>query len=471
MTLRMPPLWRGLSARLLVLTVAFVMLAEVLIFAPSVGRFRADWLEAKLAAAHLAILALEATPDLMVSKELEAELLSHVGAYSVALSTPDRGKLMLMIETPHMVDASYDLSHAGAVTLVGDALYALFLAPPDRLIRVMGPAPRDPSLMVDIVVDERPLYHELAGYALRILGLSLVISVITAGLVYLTLHLVMVRPMRRVTESLVAFRADPEHAPIFDAPSRRGDEIGIAGRELGEMQQGLRAALSQKARLAALGTAVSKISHDLRNILSTARLVSDRMADSADPQVRRMTPTLVKSIDRAVTLCEQTLTFVRDGSPPLAPAPLLLADLAAEVGASLPASIAGQVTWMTDLPLDLTLEGDRAQLFRALSNLAQNAVQAGATRLSLTARRKPSGGIEMTLADNGPGLPPKAREHLFQPFTGSARAGGTGLGLAIAREIAQLHGGDLTLVDSSAKGTTFRIDLPGPAPGDSRAVA
>lgn len=335
----------------------------------------------------------------------------------------------------------------------------------------MGPAPRDPSLMVDIVIDERPLYGELTGYALRILGLSLVISVITAGLVYLTLHLVMVRPMRRVTESLVAFRADPEHAPIFDAPSRRGDEIGIAGRELGEMQQGLRAALSQKARLAALGTAVSKISHDLRNILSTARLVSDRMADSADPQVRRMTPTLVKSIDRAVTLCEQTLTFVRDGSPPLAPAPLLLADLAAEVGASLPASIAGQVTWMTDLPLDLTLEGDRAQLFRALSNLAQNAVQAGATRLSLTARRKPSGGIEMTLADNGPGLPPKAREHLFQPFTGSARAGGTGLGLAIAREIAQLHGGDLTLVDSSAKGTTFRIDLPGPAPGDSRAVA
>ncbi len=471
MILRMPPLWRGLSARLLVLTVAFVMLAEVMIFAPSVGRFRADWLEAKLAAGHLAILALEATPDLMVSKELEAELLSHVGAYTVALATPDRGKLMLMIDAPGELDASYDLSHAGPLTLIGDALYALFIAPDQRMIRVMGPAPRDHSLMVDIVIDEQPLHDELAGYALRILGLSLVISVITAGLVYLTLHLVMVRPMRRVTESMVTFRADPEGAPLFQAPPRRGDEIGIAGRELAQMQQGLRDALNQQARLAALGTAVTKISHDLRNILSTARLVSDRMADSADPQVRRLTPTLLKSIDRAVTLCERTLTFVRDGSPPLEPAPVLLADLAAEVGASLPASVAGQVTWMADLPLDLSVQADRGQLFRALSNLAQNAVEAGATRLAFSARQLPGGCVALLVADNGPGLPPKAREHLFQPFAGSARAGGTGLGLAIAREIAQLHGGDLTLVDSSAKGSTFRIDLPGPNPGGGRAAA
>ena len=270
----------------------------------------------------------------------------------------------------------------------------------------------------------------------------------------------MVRPMRRVTEAMVAFRDDPAHAPLFQPSASRGDEIGLAGRELAEMQQGLRQALNQQNRLAALGTAVTKISHDLRNILSTARLVSDGMAESADPQVRRLTPPLLKSIDRAVNLCEQTLTFVRDGSPPLAPTRFLLADLAAEVGASLPASLAGQVTWMTELPLDLAIDADRGQLFRALSNLAQNAVEAGATRVGLAARRGPDDGIALELSDNGPGLSPKAREHLFQPFTGSARAGGTGLGLAIAREIAQLHGGDLTLVDSGAKGTTFRLALP-----------
>ena len=469
MAIRMPPLWRGLSARLLVLTVAFVMLAEVLIFAPSVGRFRADWLEAKLAAGHLAILALEATPDLMVSEELEAELLRHVGAYTVALSTPDQGKLMLMVEAPRMVDASFDLRQDGPVTLVGDALYALFLAPEQRLLRVLGPAPRDPALTLEIVIDEQPLHDELAGYALRILGLSLVISIITAGLVYLTLHLVMVRPMRRVTEAMVAFRDDPGRAPLFQPSARRGDEIGLAGRELAEMQQGLRQALNQQNRLAALGTAVTKISHDLRTSLSPARLVSDGMAESAAPQVRRLTPTLLKSIDRAVDLCERTLTFVRDGSPPLEPTRFLLADLAAEVGASLPASLAGQVTWMTALPLDLAITADRGQLFRALANLAQNAVEAGATRLALAARRRDGGAVALELSDNGPGLSPKAREHLFQPFTGSARAGGTGLGLAIAREIAQLHGGDLTLVDSGAKGTTFRLDLPGADPrGDGR---
>ncbi len=64
--LSLPPLARNLSARLLLLTIAFVMLAEVLIYAPSVGRFRLVYLEERLAAAHLAILTLDATPDQLI---------------------------------------------------------------------------------------------------------------------------------------------------------------------------------------------------------------------------------------------------------------------------------------------------------------------------------------------------------------------------------------------------------------------
>ncbi len=461
MALTMPPLRRSLSARLLLLTVAFVMLAEVFIFAPSVARYREDWLHQRLAAGHLAILALEATPDQMVSPELEVRLLAHAGALSIGLQMPGSGKLMLSMAMPGSVDATYDLRDAGPLTMIGDAFESLFLAEDGRLLRVVGISPKDPHAIVDMVIEEAPLRAELAAFALRILGLSLIISLVTAALVFVTLYWIMVGPMRRVTESLVAFRADPEHAPIFAPPAARADEIGIAGRELARLQMSLREALSQKTRLAALGTAVSKINHDLRNILSTARLVSDRLADSADPQVRRTAPTLLAAIDRAVTLCEGTLTFVREGAPQLSPERFQLADMVAEVGASLPASLTGAMTWATDLPADLEVEADRAQLFRVLANLAQNAVQAGAQRIAVTARIEGDRAV-ILVADNGPGLSPKARDTLFQPFAGSGRAGSTGLGLAIARELVEGHDGRLSLVDSSARGTTFRIELPWP---------
>src|SRR3546814_6392586 len=112
-------------------------------------------------------------------------------------------------------------------------------------------------------------------YSWRILNPSLGISSCTAALVYLSLHLLMVRPMRRITESMAAFRANPEMAADTLPPSERSDEIGIAQRELVTMQQGLRAALLQKTRLAALGTAVTKVHHPTRNTQAHTRLTPD----------------------------------------------------------------------------------------------------------------------------------------------------------------------------------------------------
>lgn len=459
----MPPSGRSLSARLLLLTLGFVMVAEVLFFLPSIASFRHDWLEQRLAAGHLAILALEATPDGMVSPELEVRLLSHAGALVIGLEVPGKGKMMLSMAVPREVQRSYDLRNAGPIRMIGEALEALLWAPDGRLVRVVGMSPKDPQATVDVVIDETPLCADLAAYALNILVVSLIISLLTAAMVYLSLHWLLVRPLRRLTGSLIAFRDDPEGAPLF-LPPRRSDEIGLAGRELARMQEGLREALGEKARLAALGTAVSKISHDLRNILATTRLVSDRLVESEDPAVRRLTPTLLASIDRAVNLCEQTLAFVREGRPPLQPCRFLLADLVAEVGAALPTPAQGRVTWLADLPSDLWLTADRAQLFRVLTNLAQNAIEAGASRLAVAARTEAGRRVAIQVSDNGPGLPPRARQHLFQAFQGSTRPGSSGLGLAIAREIVNLHGGELTLVESGAGGTTFRIELPGPDP-------
>ena len=448
----------GLSARLLLLTIGFVMLAEVLIYTPSIGRFRAVYLEERLAAGHLAILALEATPDHMVSQELTIELLKHVEAFTVALTKPGAGKLMLMDMPPKHLDASFDLREAGFFVLIRDAFAAL-LAKPGRVIRVVGVSSKDPNILVEVVLNEGPMRDEMFAFSQRILGLSLVISLFTAALVFLSLHWMMVRPMRHITASMSAFRKDPEDASRVVRPSDRRDEIGFAEHELAAMQEGLRASLQQKTRLAALGVAVTKINHDLRNILATARLVSDRLDLSDDPEVKRVTPTLMSAIDRAVNLCAQTLSFTREGPPALELTRFDLRALVADVGAALPETVNGQPVWNSLLQGGLEVEADREHLFRVLSNLGQNAIEAGASRVEVSAEQM-DGRIRVTVSDNGPGLPPRAHQQLFQPFTGSARPGGTGLGLAIARDLVRAHGGEIRLEHSTADGTSFRIELP-----------
>ncbi len=461
MTVGLPKPWKSMSARLLLLTVVFVMLAEVLIFAPSIGRYWQSWLEERLASAHLAVLALAATPNLVISAELETELLRHVGAYAVSVRTDFHGKLMLMADQPPApVAQTVDLTKSSGLDLIGYALEGLF-SYDNQVIRVVGASPQAPGTTVEIVVDDGPLKDDLRQFGLRIFLLSLVISVITASLVYLSLHLLLVRPMRRVTASMVAFQNDPERSPVYRAQGRRSDEIGTAERALAEMEQGLRDSLRQKTRLAALGTAVSKINHDLRNILTTARLVSDSMADSADPRVRRVAPTLMRAIDRAVDLCERTLTFARGGEMRLEMSRVALAELVSEVESGLPGTLSGEAGWVVEVAPDLTILADRDQFYRVLANLAQNAVEAGASELRVSAEAAADAdGLWITLADNGPGLPPRAQANLFHPFSGSARAGGTGLGLAIAREIVEAHGGKLTLLESGPEGTAFRIEMP-----------
>jgi len=457
--LQLPPLLKSLSARVLVLTVFFVMLGEILIYAPSAGRFREEYLKDRLATAHVAVLALLATPNNMVSDSLQMELLHHANAYVIALRRPDGVKLAMRArQGVPMVDASFDLGRHAFFPLIGEA-FATLAHPGNRVLRVVGPSPKNPREIVEVVVDEAPMRSALIDYSERVLGLSILISLITASLVYLSLQWLMIRPMRRLTEAMVAFRDHPEDASATIRASRRSDEVGVAERELARMQDGLRAALQQKTRLAALGGAVTKINHDLRNILSTARLVSDRLAASGDPEVRRNARALLAAIDRAVELCSATLNFTREGPAALAPTRIALAELVDEVALALPAAVEGEPVLRNEVAPDLEVEADRSQLFRILCNLAQNAAQAGATRIEIKAG--PGGGrLAVEVADNGPGLPPRAREHLFQPFAGSTRPDGFGLGLAIAQELVHAHGGNIRLLRSTAEGTAFAIELP-----------
>jgi signal transduction histidine kinase len=453
-------LLKSLSARLLILTVFFVMVGEVLIFVPSVARFRMTYFENRLAAGYLATLALEASPAGRLDQSLTDKILSRVGAQGVELYRADGTVLRLDRADPPQPDLTIDLTHPNILLAIRGSFRTL-LSEGSRILRVLGPAGTNGAETVEVLLDEAPLRSELWDFGIRILELSLVLSLISATLVYLSLQWFLVRPMRRITASMIEFRDDPEDTSRVIAASGRRDEIGVAERELAMLQKTVRQALEQRARLAALGTAVTKINHDLRNILATARLVTDGLAASAAPEVRRVAPRLLDAIDRAVALCTRTLDFSREDTPPLARSRFALAPLIDEIGPGLAVS-EHKLAIEDAIPPDLIVEADRDQLYRVFLNLARNAVEAGAHRLRFAAVRD-AATVAIELADDGPGLPPKARENLFRPFFGSARPGGSGLGLAIARELVRAHGGELSLASSTGAGTVFRLTLPTPA--------
>lgn len=464
---RLPLLARSLSARLLVLTLFFVMLAEIFIFAPSIARFRLTWFQERIAAAHLATLSLKATPQGLVSKALERELLRHVQGYGVILQKPDSKVLMLSSDMPPNIDATIDLSESSFFGLIGDAFATLFRTE-NRVLRVMGPSPQETNVVIEVVLDEAPLREEMFAYGQRIMALSVAISAFTAVLVYLSLYFLMVVPMGRITSSMVAFREDPNDPRAAIAPSARGDEIGTAQRELATMQSRLRAALRQRQHLAALGEAVAKVNHDLRNMLATASLISERLAASDDPEVKKASPTLISALDRAVTLCTETLNYVQEPGD-LHPTRFALSAVLAEVPAAVPQIADGAVRLAIDVPDTARVTADRDQLFRVFTNLVRNSAEAGAQVITIA--QVAADPLVIEIRDDGSGVPQRAQERLFTPFAGSVRAGGTGLGLAIAREVLEAHGGTIELAATGPEGTVFRLRLGDSAQGPQEAAS
>ena len=320
---------------------------------------------------------------------------------------------------------------------------------------------------LEIILDEAPMCKAMWTFSVNILLLSLAISCITAMLVFLALHYLFVRPMWRITRNMVAFRADPENPSRVIAQSGRRDEIGTAEEELGAMQQELASMLHQQSRLAALGLAVSKINHDLRNLLASAQLFSDQLSTSPDPKVQRFAPKLMRALERAIAFCQSTLSYGGAQEPPPERRTIQVEPLIEEVHEALGLGLDVPIRWIVAVERGLTMEADHDQLFRVLVNITRNAVQALEARgardqardqIRITGRREGSV-VVIEVSDTGPGVPEKARTHLFQAFQGSARAGGTGLGLAIAAELVRAHGGEIRLVPGTI-GATFSITIP-----------
>ncbi|WP_109312751.1 ATP-binding protein [Ruegeria sp. AU67] len=452
----------SLSGRFLILTTVFVMLAEILIFVPSIARFREDFLLNRLERAQIASLALLA--DDMLAEDLEAELLANAGVYNVVLRRDEVRQLMLSSPIPEQITKTYDLRDAGPWVLIRDALARLFTTE-NEVIRVIGEPVKGAGLLIEVTIESMPLRMAMTDYGLRILGLSFVISIITAFFLFLAVRVVLVKPIKSVVGYMQRYAGAPEDARGIISPNSKVTELREAEEALQQLQTELTQALKQRERLAQLGGAVAKVSHDLRNILTSAQLFTDRIETSDDPLVRRMAPKLVNSITRAVSLCESTLAFGRAEEPAPTLTMVRMQDVAADVVASEQLAVADAcVEIVNDVPKDLVARADPEQIFRVMMNLVRNARQA------LVASGKPGNitiaGCEykddwcVEIRDDGPGLPPKARENLFTPFQGGVRKGGSGLGLAIAQELVRGHGGDLILAHTGPEGTTFEIRLP-----------
>ncbi|MCB2055752.1 MAG: HAMP domain-containing histidine kinase [Geminicoccaceae bacterium] len=461
---------RGLAARILLLVVSFLLLGEVLIFVPSIARFRTAFLEQRIAAAHLASLVRTAETGGRIAPELEQRLLDHSGTLAITVRDP-RPRLMLGHDVE--VERTVDLDHVTAADQILQAFETLVRGG-DRNLRVFAAAPMEPGAQIEIVIDEGPMRAEMFAYAWRILALSLTLSVIVAILVLWRLQRLIVRPLAKITEHLARFRRTPEDAGIALLPSRRGDEIGVVEREVRDMQQDLRTALLEQSRLAAVGGAVGRINHDLRNMLAGALLVSDRLERSEDPAVRRSAPRLIRALQRATRLCETTLAFARERPPPLRPVDVDLHELLDDVAADL-APTAPAVEMRIEAADGLFVRVDRDAVYRVVVNLARNGLRAMPGGGTLSMRARWSGrGLAIEIADTGHGIAQARRETLFVPFATDLQTEGSGLGLAICREIMRRHGGDVRLVRTGGEGTTFALELPAravTAGGDARRTA
>jgi signal transduction histidine kinase len=446
------------------LTILYVLLTEVLILLPTLGRYHRSLLESHIASAEIAILPFTEAGGAELSQGLRSQLLERAGAAAVMLQRPDQRELFLANEEPSHIDLTIDLREQDPLAQIAGALDCLFSGG-NRILHVISATRIVHAQTVSLITDEAPIRSQLLSYANRLVLVALAISLATGVLVFLSLYLVLVRPMGRLTRAMVRFRDNPEDASRVVQASERRDEIGQAERELASMQRDILGFLQQKARLAALGSAVAKIQHDLRNILASAQLASDRLADIDDPVVKRLAPRLVASLDHAVNLATRTLRFGRADEHPPQRMQFPLAPLVDEIGETALAGETPDSTMVFENHVEPTviIDADREQLYRILLNVIRNAAEAVKDReygnVAVKAARD-GNAVAIRICDNGRGIADTLRPKLFQPFAASTRSAGTGLGLAIARDLARAHGGDVTLESTEQSGTCFRVDIP-----------
>ncbi len=456
----------GLSGRVFVLTVLFVTFAEILIYIPALSYYRRTQLTDRIAAAQIAAIVLDTPAGTGLTPDMEMKVLDGVGVKFMAFGA--KGVRNLMADGPinPQIDRIADLRDKTWPHQLRDTFDDLLFGTEGN-VRVFGHAPG--LDFVEILMRREVLRADLIAFSRLFLGYSLFISLVSALLLYGALRWLIVTPVLKLAHNVAYFAEQPADVSRIITPSGRGDEIGQIEQALAGMEGSLAEELRKKRRLAELGLAVSKINHELRNILTSAQLLTDRLDGSPDQAVQRIAPRLVTVLGRAIAFCEATLAYGRvQETPPqrqVIPVRDLLEDIEDHVGLSPQEGIAIE----RDVPAGVTIDADQEQLSRVLINLIRNSVQAlqnsPATEnacIRIVAREE-GGETVILISDNGPGIPDAMKAKLFTPFHGDrskASAGsGSGLGLVIAAELVAAHGGTLSLKDSIS-GAVFQIAIP-----------
>jgi signal transduction histidine kinase len=463
----------GVAGRLLLLTIGFVLLAMGLFYASRLTAYRENWLRDRLMVAHTAMMLFGETGEEPAPPELADKILDTVNAKSIVVALPDgrrlvaepQGSIAAVSETVELDDPT--------MALASQAAFRTLFTPPGSLVRVIGRSQAD-GATIDVTLDESPLIEAMWRISRNFLVLSLIISAVVTCVLWAALWSLVIRPVRRLTSSIIAFGERPQESARVIEPSGRNDEIGRAEAALATMQSSLAHELRQRKRLAELGMAVARINHDLRNMLSAAQLISDRLSAIPDPLAQRLAPRLVATLDRAIVFCQSTLTY--GGGREQAPSPRRfdLRELVRQVVETAEAERAGVVVYAIDIPPKFELLADADHIQRVIENLCRNAAQVLASRgaqngrptaIRLAAIRTDNVAL-IEISDTGPGFASEQTAHIFEPFHLTTHEGGTGLGLAIAADLVARNGGSISLAEAKSEdfycGARFLITLPTP---------
>ena len=462
----------GLAGRVLVITIGFVLMAMALFYVTRLAAFRETWLHNKLAAAETAVQAFDAGGPSEMPPELARKLLASVGVKSISISTPVGERVLAVPGEPLAEARVVNLDSETFLDGVGAAFRTL-LAKPGTLIRVTDGSSHDgPGIAVTL--DEAPLIAALWRVSHTFLNIALMIAAVVTCVLWIALWQMVLRPVRRLTSNIIAFGEHPQDVSRMIAPSGRQDEIGRAETALAAMQGSLAHELAQRKRLAELGMAVARINHDLRNMLTAAQLISDRLATIPDPLAQRLAPRLVATLDRAIQFCQATLTYGAAREQPPNRRRFDLSELVRQVAESARAENDDAIEYHIDIPPRFEIYADPDQIVRVIENLSRNAAQAlmakgapdGPPKAIRFASIRTEGVALIEISDTGPGFSADQSERIFEPFHKSTSEIGAGLGLAIAADLVLRNGGAIALAPAKADdfycGARFLIKLPTP---------
>jgi len=459
------PFHRRLRVKLLLLICLCVILTETLVFIPSIANRQYRWFENQ----HRFAYALSLSVYQADEYGLGERALTNLELIELAITHPDEATKKIITEQPSVtVDKIVDLDETHYWHYILSSIRTLFIGG-NRVIQIIGKI-GDDGTKLSLLTRDYSLREVLFQFSERFFFSSLAIALIMAMAIYLLVTEILLRPVYRIYSNVLDFVMAPDDPKAILVPQQRNDEIGLAEQRIAAMETELQRGYTRQKHLADLGLAISKINHDMRNLLASAQLISDRLATIDDPLIKRLTPKLVRTIDRAINYTHNVLAYgrIQEQSPHYQS--LRLKPLVDEIIDVLEPAQYGHVIINNRVGEDFEIEADGEQLHRILTNLCRNALQALANQtpadhntphiVTIKAHHA-AGETVIAVRDTGPGLPEQAREHLFQPFQGSVHGNGTGLGLAICYELVRAHSGTITLIDEPI-GTHFEIRLPHP---------